>query len=262
MSAAHNTGDYVQHHLEHLSLNLHDFTFSNGGFWTINLDTMGVSIVLGVLFLFLFHLVARKVVVGTPGKLQNVIEAMVEFVDNLVKESFHGRNKLIAPLALTIFVWIFLMNFMDLLPVDVIPGIMSFFGLSHFKSVPTTDPNATFAMSLSVFVLIIFYNIKTKGGWGITKEILTKPFGPYCFMFNVPFRLLEECAKPFSLSLRLFGNLFAGELIFILIALLPWWIQWSLGGLWTIFHILIIVIQAYIFMVLTVVYLSIAHESH
>lgn len=257
-----NAAAYVQHHLEHLPLNLHNFTLTNGGFWTLNLDTMIVSITLGLIFLYLFHLVARKIVVGVPGKLQNFVEIMVEFVGKTVKESFHGKSNLIAPLALTIFVWIFLMNFMDLLPVDLLPRILSLFGVPYFRSVPTADPNATFGMSIGVFVLIVYYNLKIKGFRGFGKEMLTAPFGKYLFPINLTFKLIEEVVKPFSLALRLFGNLFAGELIFILVALLPWYIQWTFGGIWAIFHILIIAIQAFIFMMLTIVYLSMAHESH
>lgn len=254
--------EYVQHHLQNLHLNLHNFTFTNNGFWTLNLDTMGVSIVLGVGFLALFYLVARRATAGVPGRWQNFVELIVDFVQGLVKESFHGRSKLIAPLALTIFIWVFLMNFMDLIPVDLIPRIMQWLGLPYFRAVPTADPNLTFALSISVFVLILFYNVKIKGLFGLSKEILVSPFGKWLFPLNFVFRVLEECVKPISLALRLFGNLFAGELIFILIALLPWYLQWTVGSVWAIFHILIITIQAFIFMMLTIVYLSMAHESH
>lgn len=257
-----SASEYVQHHLQHLELNLSNFTFSNNGFWTLNLDTFSVSVIVGILFLFLFRYVAIHVTSGVPGKLQNAIEILVEFVDKTVKESFHGESNLIAPLGLTIFMWIFLMNFMDLLPVDLLPSILSWFGVEHFRSVPTSDPNTTFGMSISVFLLIIYYNFKIKKVGGLSKEVLTAPFGPYLFPINIGFRCLEEFVRPVSLSLRLFGNLLAGELIFILVALLPWWIQWTLGGVWTIFHILIITIQAFIFMMLTIVYLSMAHESH
>lgn len=257
-----SAADYVQHHLQHLPLNLHNFTFTSNGFWTLNLDTFGVSFVLGFLFLFMFRYVAKRMVVGVPDKLQNFIEIMIEFVDKTVKESFHGTSGLIAPLALTIFIWIFLMNFMDLLPIDLLPRFLELFGVPYFRSVPTADPNATFGMSIAVFFLILYYNFKIKGPSGVGKEILVSPFGKYLFPINILFRFLEELVRPISLSLRLFGNLFAGELIFILIALLPWWIQWSFGGVWAIFHILIIAIQAFIFMMLTIVYLSMAHESH
>lgn len=262
VSATPDAAEFVQHHLQHLMLNLNTLKIGDNGFWTLNLDSLGVSIVLGLLFLGIFRTVAKHVTSGIPGKLQNFVEILVEFVDTTVKESFHGRSNLIAPLALTIFIWVFLMNFMDLLPVDLLPTLLSIFGVQHFRSVPTADPNATFGMSIAVFFLIIYYNFKIKGAGGLSKEVLVSPFGPYLFPLNVSFRLLEECVRPISLSLRLFGNLFAGELIFILLALLPWWIQWTFGGVWAIFHILIITIQAFIFMMLTIVYLSMAHESH
>ncbi len=207
------------------------------------------------------RLAARKATTGVPGKLQNLVEIVVEFVGKSVTDTFHGTSKVIAPLALTIFVWVFLMNVMDLLPIDLVPRALEYVGFTHFKSVPTADPNMAFAMSLSVFALIIFYNIKIKG-WHLGKEILTKPFGPWLFPLNIFFRLVEEFVKPLSLALRLFGNMFAGELVFILIALLPWWAQWLPGGIWSVFHILIITLQAFIFMMLTIVYLSMAHETH
>ncbi len=255
-------GEYVQHHLNQLTLSLHPLVLGKGGFWTLNVDTLAVSIVLGTVFLYIFRRVAKRATPGVPGRLQNFVEILVDFVQGLVKESFHGRSELVAPLALTIFVWVFLMNFMDLLPVDLLPRLANLLGLSHFRSVPTADPNMTFALSITVFLLIIFYNFKIKGPIGLSKEVLSSPFGIYLFPLNILFRLLEEIVKPISLALRLFGNLFAGELIFILIALMPWWIQWTVGGVWAIFHILIIAIQAFIFMMLTIVYISMAHESH
>jgi F-type H+-transporting ATPase subunit a len=252
-----NSSEYVQHHLHHLTV-----SFGKGGFWTLNLDTLIVSVVLGVLFVGLFRYVALKAVSGTPGKLQNFVELALEKVDGVVKENFHSENVLIGPLALTIFAWVLLMNTMDLLPVDLLPRIGSWMGVPYFKSVPTADPSLTFALSISVFVLIIWYNIKSKGFGGLGKEIFTSPFGVWLFPLNIAFRIIDELVKPLSLSLRLFGNLFAGELIFILIALLPWWIQWALGSIWAVFHILIIVIQAFVFMMLTIVYLSLANEKH
>jgi len=221
-----------------------------------------VSAILGFLFLGLFRYVAIHATSGVPGKLQNFVECIFDFVDEQVRDSFHGTSKLIAPLALTIFVWVFLMNFMDLLPVDLLPKIASLAGIHHLRVVPTTDLNLTFGLSLSVLCLIIFYSIKIKTFKGFAKELLTQPFGIYCLPLNLIFNLLEILARPISLALRLFGNLYAGELIFILIALLPWWSQWMLGGIWAIFHILIITLQAFIFMVLTIVYLSLAHETH
>lgn len=262
MQGSISTDQYVEHHLHHATLNLHTFTLGHGGFWTLNLDTFVISFILGVVFLTLFRFVAVRMVAGVPGNLQNFVEFIVEFVDKAVKESFHGKSALIAPLALTIFIWIFLMNLMDLIPVDLIPRIMGWFGFPNFKAVPTADPMATFAMSITVFALIVFYNFKVKGLVGFGKEMFTKPFGIWLFPINILFRLLEEFVKPLSLALRLFGNMFAGELIFILIALFPWWMQWLPGGIWSIFHILIITIQAFIFMMLTIVYLSMAHESH
>lgn len=256
--------EYIAHHLEHLALNLKTGQWiDDGSFWVINLDSLAISWILGALFLFLFRFAAVRVTAGTPGKLQNFVETMVDFVQGLVKESFHGECALMAPLSLTIFVWIFLMNFMDLLPVDLIPCFLNLFGVTHFKVVPTADPNITFGLSIGVFFLVMFYNFKIKGLSGFVKESLTFPFGPWLFPINIMFRLVEELVKPFSLSLRLFGNMFAGELIFVLVAaMLPWWSQWLPGGIWAIFHILIITIQAFIFMMLTIVYLTMAHEQH
>lgn len=251
-----NSGSYIQHHIEHLTV-----SFGKGGFWTLNVDTLAVSIFLALVLAGLLRWTAVRMQPGVPGRLQCMVEAVVGFVQGAVNDAYHGKSTLIAPLALVVFLWIFAMNLMDMLPVDFIPGIAAMFGLHHFKSVPSADPNATFALSLSVFGLIIFYNLKIKRHH-LLKEILTQPFGPWFFFLNVPFRLIEECAKPLTLSLRLFGNMFAGELIFILIAVLPWQLQWLPGGIWAIFHILIITLQAFIFMMLTIVYLSMAHETH
>jgi F-type H+-transporting ATPase subunit a len=220
------------------------------------------SALLGGLFIWFFKSAAEKATAGVPSLLQSFAEMLIEFVDTQVKDTFHGHSKLIAPLALTIFCWVFLWNFMDLFPVDIFPAIGSLMGISYLRVVPSTDLNATFAMSISVFCLIIFYSIKIKGPWGFAKELLLQPFGPWLMPFNLLLKLVEEIAKPISLALRLFGNLYAGELIFILIALLPWYIQPALSFPWAIFHILIITLQAFIFMVLTIVYLSMAHEDH
>jgi F-type H+-transporting ATPase subunit a len=257
-----SAAEYVQHHLNHLMLNLHTFTFGNGGFWTLNLDTSLMSLALGLVFLIIFRYVAVHMTIGVPGKLQNFIEIIFEFVDKAVKETFHGDNNLIAPLALTIFIWIFLMNLIDLLPADLIPNSVEMMGLPAFRSVATADPNATFGMSIAVFVLMIYYTFKIKGVSGFIKETFTYPFGIYLFPINILQRGIEDGVKPISLSLRLFGNLFAGELIFILIGLLPWWTQWLPGSLWSLLHVLIILVQAFVFMMLTIVYLSMAHESH
>ena len=254
--------EYIQCHMSHWQLNLHDFTLREGNFWTLNLDTLIISVALGILFLGLFYVVARSATAGIPGRWQNFVEMAVESVDNTVKDSFCSDRSLVAPLALTIFVWVFLMNFMDLLPVDLIPRLFHFVNVGHFKAVPTADPDLTFSMSITVFILVVFYNFKMKGIIGFGREVLSRPFGWYLIPINVIFRVVDEGVKPISLALRLFGNLFAGELIFILIALLPWLSQFTLGVVWVLFHLLVITVQAFIFMMLTVVYLSLAAESH
>lgn len=250
---------------------------SNGGFWTLNLDTLFFSIVLGVSSLLFLYVAARRVSTGVPGKLQNFAELMLVFADNQVKDCFHGKNNVIGPLALTIFIWVFLMNFMDIVPVDVLPALAQLVGIHYLKVVPTNDLNLTFALSLSVFFLIFFYSLKIKGIKGFTKELTMQPFNHVLFIpFNLLLELVGLIAKPISLSLRLFGNLYAGELIFILIALLTLnatsssvattatlgVAQFLLSLAWSIFHILVITLQAFIFMVLTIVYLSLAHEDH
>lgn len=252
---------YIEHHLENASLNLHNFTLSDGGFWTLHLDTFILSVLMGAIFCGIFLKIARSMSVTKPSKLQVAIELVITAVDNLVKEIFHGKSTLIAPLALTIFIWVFLLNALDLLPVDLLPGITALFGENRFRSVPTSDPNLTFALSCTVFLLIIFYNIRVKK-LGLIKEIFCAPFGGWLFPINIIFRLLEELIKPLSLSLRLFGNMFAGELTFILIVLMPWWIGWVFGSMWAIFHILVISIQAFIFMMLSIIYLSMAHDEN
>lgn len=258
------SSEYIQHHLHHLVLNLKTFTLDDaGGFWSLNLDTLGFSLFLGGIFLFIFRFAAKRATSGVPSRLQNAVEVMVEFVDTQVKDCFHGRNALICPLALTIFMWVFLMNFMDLLPVDLLPRLFGYAGIEHLRVVPTTDLNLTFALSISVFFLVLYYSIKIKGVKGFVKELTLQPFNHWAFIpANFVLEGVGLIAKPISLALRLFGNLYAGELIFILIALLPWYLQWPLGGAWAIFHILIITLQAFIFMVLTIVYISLAHEDH
>lgn len=249
---------YIKHHLENLQI--------GSGFWSLNIDSLFFSILLGVLFLWIFHRVAKKATSGVPGKLQCFIEIIIEFVDNTVKSMFHGKNKLIAPLALTVFVWVFLMNFMDLIPVDFLPVAAQWMGVSHLRVVPTADVSVTMSMSIGVFLLIIIYTIKYKGITGFIKEYTLHPFNHWIFApINFVLEMVGLLAKPVSLGLRLFGNMYAGELIFILIAaLLPWWSQWMLSLPWAIFHILIITLQAFIFMVLTIVYLSMAatKEEH
>lgn len=255
------TSAYIQHHLQHLSLNLKTMEIDDsGGFWVLNLDTMIVSIALGLIIFGIMSYIASHMT-EVPGKMQNLVETVFEFVKNSVNEIFHVPATFISSIALTIFIWVFAMNAMDLLPVDLLPRIFSEFGYDHFKSVPTADPNTTFAMSFAVFLLILGYNVGFKKG--SMHELLTFPFGPYLFPVNIAFRLIEEIIKPISLALRLFGNMFAGELIFILIAaIIPWWIQWPAGFIWAIFHFLIITLQAFLFMILTIIYLSMARASH
>jgi F-type H+-transporting ATPase subunit a len=254
---------YIEHHLTNLTS-----TSSDGG-WIFHLDSLFFSISLGVLFLWLFYSVAKKSTTGVPGKLQCLVELIVEFVDKSVKESYHGKSQLIAPLALTIFVWVFLMNLMDLIPVDWLPQLAHAVGIEYLKVVPSTDLNITFSLSLGVFALVIFYSLKVKGPVGFIKELTLSPFNHWLFIpVNFILESVTLLAKPVSLGLRLFGNMYAGELIFILIALM-YSADWMIGLLgiglhvgWAIFHILVITLQAFIFMMLTIVYLSMAHEDH
>lgn len=249
--------EYISHHLLHLQIGT--------GFWSINIDSIFFSVVLGLLFLFIFRKVAKSATSGIPGKLQCAVELVIGFIDSSVRDMYHGKSRVIAPLALTIFIWVFLMNFMDLLPIDLLPYVGEhMLGLPALRVVPTADVNITLSMALGVFVLILFYSIKMKGVSGFAKELTMQPFNHPIF---IPVNLILEgvslLSKPISLGLRLFGNMYAGELIFILIAgLLPWWSQWLLNVPWAIFHILIITLQAFIFMVLTIVYLSMASEEH
>lgn len=264
--AEQTSSEYIQHHLQNLQVCKLDgewvWNQCAGNFWTLNVDSMFWSISLGLLFVFLFRKVAKKAQSGVPGRFQAAIESIVEFVDTSVKETFHGKSDLIAPLALTVFVWVFFMNLMDLIPVDWIPLSAHAIGIPYMKVVPTTDVNITLAMALSVFVLIIVFTIKYKGLGGFVREYTLQPINHWA---AIPFNFILEgvalLAKPLSLSLRLFGNLFAGELIFILIALIGFW-QLPLHFVWAVFHVLIIVLQAFIFMMLTIVYLSLAAEEH
>lgn len=272
-----SSSNYIKHHLTYLNYNMGDMTFGSGGFWTLHLDTLIFSVSLGVIVCALMYFGARKVTTGVPGKLQSFAEIMLQFADNQVKDCFHGKNNLIGPLALTIFMWVFLMNFMDILPVDILPVLAQAGGIHYLKVVPTTDLNLTFGLSITVFLLIIFYSIKIKGPKKFIKELTLQPFNhPLFIPFNLLLELVGLIAKPISLALRLFGNLYAGELIFILIALLTLnattssplstatlgSVQFILALAWSIFHILVITLQAFIFMVLTIVYLSLAHEDH
>lgn len=274
---------HIQHHLTNAKMCTVDGSVafnkacSEAGFWTWHIDTLAWSIGLGLLFLFLFKRAANKATIGVPGKFQCFIEMVVEFVANNVKDTFHGKSKLIAPLALTIFVWVFLMNLMDLIPVDFLPAFAGFVGEAGFgvdshdvymKIVPTTDINMTAALAIGVFMLMIGYSIKIKGVTGFIKELTLHPFhaaNPFVQALLVPFNLLLELialvAKPFSLALRLFGNLYAGELIFILIGAIGL-LQLPLHFVWAVFHILVIVLQAFVFMMLTIVYLSMASADN
>ena len=275
-------GEYIQHHLTNLQVcRVHDAWVWNsaeqpavckGNFWTVNVDSMAFSIVLGVVFAYLFRRVAKTFTRGRPGKLQAGAEWCVTFVEDSVHGTFHGKvSNAVAPLALTIVAWIFLMNTMDLIPVDWLPLLAGRAGVPFLKSVPTTDVNITFGMSISVFLLTIYYSIKIKGVVGFGKEFTFHPIAPptkgialigapFVIAFNLVLELVSFLSKPLSLSLRLFGNMYAGELIFILIGLLGLY-QLPLHFLWAVFHILVIALQAYIFMMLTIVYLAQAHDT-
>ncbi len=272
-----SSGEYISHHLQNLQVcktEAGDWVWNQctGNPMTINVDSMFWSISLGLLFCFLFWRVAKKSSVGKPTKFQAAVEFIVEFVDSSVRDTFHGKSRLIAPLGLTIFVWVFLMNLMDLVPVDWIPMLAAAIGIPYMKVVPTTDVNVTFGMSIAVFVLILFYTTKYKGALGLIKDLTLHPIAPptkglgllaapLVIAFNFILESVALLAKPVSLSLRLFGNMFAGELIFILIALLGLW-QLPLHFGWAVFHVLIVTLQAFIFMMLTIVYLSLASETH
>ena len=259
--------EYISHHLVNLQY--------GHGFWTYNVDSIFFSVTLGLLFVISFYLAARKATAGVPGKFQLFVEVLVDFIDTQVRDSFHGTSKLIAPLALTIFCWILLLNFMDAVPVDLFPVIGEKAGLEHLKVVPTTDLNITLGMSLTVFLLVMFYSFKIKGFGGFGWELLTHPFGKWMMPFNLLLNLIEHLARPVSLALRLFGNLYAGEVIFLLLAVLGGSFainsfagvggaigQLIFGTVWACFHILVIPLQAFIFTVLTIVYLAQAHETH
>jgi F-type H+-transporting ATPase subunit a len=270
-SSTTTPSEYITHHLTNLSIKV-----GEGGFWTVNMDTVIMSWILGIIGLGLFWLVARKATAGVPGRLQCFIEMMVEFVDNTVKDVFPGDRKFLAPLALTIFVWVFMFNLMDLLPIDWVAKFFGLFGLHYWKAVPSTDLSATFAMSFTVFFLILFFSVKAKGAGGFVHELFTAPFGnnPIGWVANPLLNAIELIAKPVSLGMRLFGNMYAGELVFMLLGMLGMLASWTLMGVltglfagvlwwvWAVFHILIIVLQAFIFMVLSSVYIAMAHEHH
>jgi F-type H+-transporting ATPase subunit a len=276
-----SANEYIVHHLTFLSNKT-----STGvvDFSTLHLDSIFFSVLLAILFGGAFYLAARRATTGQPGKFQSFVELLVETVNNQVKDSFHGTSKLIAPLALTIFCWVLLFNAMDVLPVDLLPAIAHGLGVEHLKVVPSTDVNTTFALSLTVFILIIYYSIREKGLGGFVAEFTLQPFSSrnklvkvLLIPFNFILEIIPFLARPISLSLRLYGNLFAGEMIFLLLAVLSLqgisalssfsgWLfvllQFILAFSWAVFHLLVITLQAFIFMVLTVVYLAMAHEHH
>jgi F-type H+-transporting ATPase subunit a len=258
------TTGYIQHHLTNLAVcsdAAKDATGHCHGFWTFHLDTLLVSGILGLIVFGLMAKVASRATSGVPGNLQSFIEMVVGMVDQQVKDTFHGKSALVTPLAITIFVWVFVMNAMDLIPVDFLPVTAAAVGVDYLKVVPTTDPNLTFAMALSVFFITLFMGLKVKGFGHFMHEVFAVPFGLKLAPVNLLFRIVEEIARPISLSLRLFGNMYAGEMVFILIALLGIW-QLPLALPWALFHILIITLQAFVFMMLTIVYMSMAAESH
>lgn len=271
------SGEYISHHLQNLQVckaETGEWVWNHcaGNPMAINVDSMFWSVLLGLVFVWMFRSVAKTSSAGKPGKMQAFVEIVVDFVDSSVKDTFHGKSRLIAPLALTIFMWVFFMNLMDLIPVDWIPVVAGAAGIPYMKVVPTTDVNVTFGMSIAVFFLIIFYTVKNKGVLGFIGELTLHPIAPptkglgliaapFIIAFNFILESVALLAKPVSLSLRLFGNMFAGELIFILIAVVGLW-QLPLHFIWAAFHVLIVTLQAFIFMMLTIVYLSLASESH
>jgi len=268
---------YIKHHLTHLTVNT-----GHGVFWTVHIDSIIFTLLISFFFIFLLSLVARRATNGVPGKLQTAVELLVEFVDDMVKDTFHGKNKFIAPLAITIFCIVFLENFMDILPVDALPAAAKLFGVEHLRTVATADLNTTVGMALGVFLLIQWVGITHKGIGTFAGEWFTAPFhadGTVLKILLAPvnfiFRVIEELVRPLSLSMRLFGNMYAGELIFLLIACFTLGAalnqvstyflggaQFVAGVIWTAFHYLIITLQAFIFMVLTIVYVGIAAEKH
>ena len=257
---------YIGHHLTNRTISLGDSPF-----WTLHLDTLVTSVILGVIGFGFMWWVVRGATSGVPNKRQAAVELLVEFVDNQVKSIFHGNRNFITPLALTVFVWVVLMNSMDFLPIDIMAWVYEHvFHQHNWKGVPTADVNTTFALALSVWALMIFYSVKVKGLGGWIHELFCAPFGsnPLVWLPNFAFNLVEYISKPLSHSLRLYGNMYAGEVIFMLLGM---WAATSLAGTvfgailglgWAIFHILIVALQAFIFMMLSIVYLSMAHESH
>ena len=284
-SEAITSTEFIRHHLTNLTFGRHldghwgiaqtGEEVAEMGFMAVHVDSLFWSFTLGVLFLWIFRKVAKSVTSGQPEMMQNFVEWIVEFIDGNVRDSFNGKNDLIAPMALTLFCWVFLMNLMDLVPVEVLPRALALVGIHFQKVVPSTDPNITFGLALSVFALMIYYSIKVKGLGGFAAELTMQPFkakNPALKILFIPVNFFLEfvsmVAKPISHSLRLFGNMYAGEMIFILISLMfgAGAALTLFGGvlqfIWAVFHILIITLQAFIFMVLTIVYMNMAHQHH
>ena len=268
---------YIKHHLTHLTVDT-----GHGAFWAYHLDSIVFTLVIAFIFILVLSLAARRATSGVPGKLQAAVELLLEFVDGMVKDTYHGPNKFIAPLAITIFCIVFLENFMDILPVDALPAAAKLFGVEHLRTVATADLNTTVGMALGVFLLIQWVGITHKGLGAFAGEWFTAPFHAHNIVLklvlapiNFAFRVIEEVVRPLSLSMRLFGNMYAGELIFLLIACFTLGAalnhistyalgiaQFGAGVVWTVFHYLIITLQAFIFGVLTIVYVGIAAEKH
>lgn len=323
--ATHSASGYILHHLTYLQLDLRTWKIVENatGFWVLNLDSVFFSLLLAAIFIIMFHSAGRKATSGTPGKWQNFIEMCIGFVDSQVKDAYHHGARFVAPMALLIGFWVFFMNFMDLLPIDLLPKIAGSMNVEHLRVVPSADPNVALGMSLTVFLIAFGYSFVAKGFKGVGAEFLFHPFGKWLLPLNFILKCVEELAKPVSLGLRLFGNMYAGEIIFILLAcftlsapstatsmfsvvvscavlalivyfaargrsrLMRLWVPLALVALvlastltgwqstfsgafwqivlatgWTIFHVLIISLQAYIFMVLTVVYMAMAADHH
>lgn len=254
---------YIQHHLHNLTIHMQE-----GGFWAIHVDTIVTSVLMGLLMVFGFWMATRKATAGVPGKWQAFVEICLEFVDRQAKDTYHGTSKLVTPIAITIFFWILLMNLIKMIPADFIALPLEALGVPYWKPVPTADVNATLGMSISVFFLMLFFALRSKGLGGFTKEFLTAPFGKWMMPFNLILNIVEWLSKPISLAMRLFGNMFGGEIVFLLI--------WVLGGAgiagaiaggafglgWMLFHLLVIPLQAFIFMMLSIVYLSLSEDAH
>ena len=254
---------YIQHHLHNLTAQV-----GEGSFFTIHVDTLVSSLVMGALMVFMFWLATRRPTAGVPGKWQAFVEIMLEFVDRQARDTYHGTSKLVTPIAITLFFWILLMNMLKFIPADFFAVPLSWVGVNYWKPVPTADVNATLGMSISVFFLMLFFALRAKGIGGFTKEFLTAPFGKWMMPFNLILNIVEWLSKPISLAMRLFGNMFGGEIVFLLI--------WVLGGAsllgvlgggvlglgWMLFHLLVIPLQAFIFMMLSIVYLSLAEDDH